>query len=537
MLLTFAKRLGILAAEDNHFSIKDRCFLKEGEKMRKLVSITMFILLSTTGLCCRGQEQLRYFGFQGEIPSDLLQRIHEFQQEVGKSPTTSQTYKTRWNTLRQLYAEQTRDFRHLDYELENLGEKAKSFRRKVTRRLSRQATVEININGEKFDNNAEAAKHLDRAIMRLGMAKSAPELEKEKEKFRMEYPSQKTKYSISYNDKTYNVYWGDLHGHSVLSDGVNAPEYYYRFAKEITHLDFCSLTDHGRPLINKDEQWQRALQVADNFNKPDAFVTLPGVEWSSSGRSGHINVIYYSQLRPESAPSPHRPDYPNTAKGLFGRLDIEKNDNMFLIRNHTAAPKFAVDWDCQNQRWNRLIDIVSSIDIDPLCYYVHPHESTLQTALEKGYRFGFVGTSDTHRSWPGSRRLTAVFSQRLTRKDLGESLNKRFCYAAEDRIFVDFRINETPMGSEITVEPSTPLALSVTAEGIDSLKSIVIVKNNRSLSALNATPLDSKHITIEQTYDSQAEQTQREVDYYFVIVTQKNGKKAWSSPIWVTNKP
>jgi hypothetical protein len=523
-----------LAAEDNHFSIKDCFFQKKEKKMRKLVSITMFILLSTTGLCCRGREQLRYFGFQGEISSDLLQRIHQFQQEVGGNPTTTQTYKTRWNTLRQLYAEQTRDFCHLDYELETLRARAKVLS-KVTRRLSGQAALQTN--GEPFDSKTESLKCLDKAIMRLGIAKSGPEVEKEKEKFRLKYPSQETKYSTSYNGKKYNVYWGDLHGHSILSDGVNAPEYYYHFAKEITRLDFCSLTDHGRPLIDKDSEWQRALQVADNFNRPGVFVTLPGVEWSSRGRSGHINLIYCSQSRPENAPSPHRPDYPDTARGLFDRLDMEKNDNMFIIRNHTANPRFAVDWDCQNQRWNRLIDIVSSIDINPLNYYFHAHDSTLQTALEKGYRFGFVGTSDTHESWPGSRHLTAVFAQRLDRKDFGESLNKRFCYAAEERIFVDFRINEAPMGSEITVDTSAPLAVSVTAEGIDKLNSIIIVKNNRSILSLNLAPLDTKYIIIERTFDGPGGQGQGEADCYFVIVTQKNGKRAWSSPIWVANKP
>jgi hypothetical protein len=493
----------------------------------------MLILLSVTSICCRSQDQLCYSGFQREISSDLLQRIHQFQQEVKKTPTTPQTSKTRWDSLRQLYAEQTKDFCHLDYELENLRTEARFFR-KVVRTLPGQTSVETN--GEKFDNNVEAAKSLDRAIMRSGIAKSPSELEKEKEKFRLKCPSPKTKYSIRYNDRTYNVYWGELHGHSVLSDGVNAPEYYYSFAKEITRLDFCSLTDHGRDFIGKDKLWQRTFQIADNFNRPGVFVTLPGVEWSSNGRAGHINLIYYGQSHPKTVPSPHKPGYPDTAEALFERLDTEKNDDMFLIRNHTAAPKFAVDWNCQNPTWNRLIDIAGSIDSRPLCYYIQVHESTLQSALEKGYRFGFVGTSDTHISWPGSRNLTAVFAQRLTRENLGESLNKRFCYAAEERIFVDFRINAEPMGSEIIAEPSKPLTLLVTAEGIDELDSIMIVKNNRKLSIFNVAPLNSNSITIEQTYDSQAEQTQREVDYYFVIVTQKNGKRAWSSPIWVTNK-
>ena len=40
------------------------------------------------------------------------------------------------------------------------------------------------------------------------------------------------------------IFWGDLHGHSNLSDGTGTPEDYYRYARDVAALDVVALTDH-----------------------------------------------------------------------------------------------------------------------------------------------------------------------------------------------------------------------------------------------------------------------------------------------------
>ena len=46
--------------------------------------------------------------------------------------------------------------------------------------------------------------------------------------------------------------WGDLHGHSGVSDGTGTPEDYYAYARDVARLDVAVLTDHDhwgvRPL-------------------------------------------------------------------------------------------------------------------------------------------------------------------------------------------------------------------------------------------------------------------------------------------------
>src|SRR3989339_2261472 len=42
----------------------------------------------------------------------------------------------------------------------------------------------------------------------------------------------------------YHIYWGDVHGHSSLSDGKGSPDDYFTHARDVARLDFAILTDH-----------------------------------------------------------------------------------------------------------------------------------------------------------------------------------------------------------------------------------------------------------------------------------------------------
>ena len=43
----------------------------------------------------------------------------------------------------------------------------------------------------------------------------------------------------------YNIYFGELHGHSCLSDGQPSPDDYFRNLRDTAKLDFAALTDHN----------------------------------------------------------------------------------------------------------------------------------------------------------------------------------------------------------------------------------------------------------------------------------------------------
>ena len=277
--------------------------------------------------------------FPLEIPKDLKSKIEAFQNEVKNEPTTKDTFRDRWNKLKVLYGEQTKHFQNLDVKTEQLRNSARTFSR-----LSGNLEKEASIVSENTRINPEekANKMLDEAIMSLGDEKTGNELEKEISKYKSTFPSKKARYSTKYEGGTYNVYFGELHGHSYLSDGINSPYYYYSFSKEITKLDFSALTDHGSYFIKNTAGWSEVFAAADELNEPGKFTALPGVEWSSSYGHGHINLIFFDKPYPEKTLA-SRVENINSVQKLYKYLD-KVGENVVVIRNHTASSRLGSDW-------------------------------------------------------------------------------------------------------------------------------------------------------------------------------------------------
>jgi len=160
--------------------------------------------------------------------------------------------------------------------------------------------------------------------------------------------------------------------------------------------------------------------------------------------------------------------------------------------------------------------------------------ATFQEILSMGMKMGTTAGSDSHSGRPGFsnwsrvRRtyhggLTAVFTSKKTRKDIWDALYQRHCYATTGaRIYLEFAINDFPMGSEIEARQREIYLLVV---GSSPLKHIAIIKNNQIIS----------HYQTNQLYYQDRIKDQRESmeDFYYLRVYQKDGEMAWSSPIWV----
>ena len=53
----------------------------------------------------------------------------------------------------------------------------------------------------------------------------------------------------------YRVFFGDIHGHSTLSDGSKTIDECYRAARDLAKLDFCAVTDHDHGGVGNRELW------------------------------------------------------------------------------------------------------------------------------------------------------------------------------------------------------------------------------------------------------------------------------------------
>ena len=135
--------------------------------------------------------------------------------------------------------------------------------------------------------------------------------------------------------KLYRIYFGDIHWHTVFSDGDYKIDRQYKNAIEDNYLDFTSCSDHGELLdgITKKfgglreydgiktiielllgfREWQAVKDKAIRYYDPGNFTTILGFEWTAAQWSiggqdwtphgwddvGHIN-FYYRDIYPEA---------------------------------------------------------------------------------------------------------------------------------------------------------------------------------------------------------------------------------------------
>ena len=188
----------------------------------------------------------------------------------------------------------------------------------------------------------------------------------------------------------------------------------------------------------------------------------------------------------------------------------------------------------------------------------NPREAKYRSILERGYKVGAVGGSDSHR-WPvghlcgdpdsiwhqpeiidgevGSQSmqkkcgLQATFAGDRTPEELWEAMSKRHTYGTTGaRIVLLFHVNDHPMGETVTVDEGDPLTLRIRAGGTTELREVTVVKYD---GATWSEPI-REHPTSTRFCDLSRRDTAVPGNLYFVRVVQMDGEPAWSSPVWLS---
>ena len=348
------------------------------------------------------------------------------------------------------------------------------------------------------------------------------------------------------------LHWGDLHGHSSLSDGARTPEEYYRWARDVAGLDMIALTDHNWAL--NDEKIEKLKKLADEWYKPGKFVPFLGFEWArgerrpapSQGRPDHKHLIF---RRTDEDLHPWMPLWHNTptVEKLWEMLE---GRDVIAIPHHTGLPHkthFGTDWSGHSEKFERLAEIFSDWGSSeaPGDRYQLPQVEEgnfIQDALNMGYHMGFAGGSDTHTSRPGLNTiphqghpypltaLTAVEATTRTRDALWLGLYNRRCYAtsAGRRHILEFTLDGSPMGSRLAQPVRlSPRVLKAELAGSTNIREIVFFKNGKAAAKFPGNGWCRKIEWIDREPGPKGE------DYYYVRAEMEDSSMAWSSPIWV----
>ena len=345
------------------------------------------------------------------------------------------------------------------------------------------------------------------------------------------------------------LYWGDLHAqseHHVMhsqnmnfrqrgwSKGISCGtvDECYAYAREVALLDFVALTDQGACLT---DAWEFCQAKVREYYEPRRFVTFKGYE--AGAPNGHRNVIYASDTI----------DPPLDAKRFGGFAPrvlydyYRERGDAILIPHHV---KTWTDWSFHDPQLEPLMEIYScwgqseSPDVTLWNKGMTPGAGAWN-AFARGYRMGLIASSDNHvgmpgRSFPGDRQahtpfkggLCAIWAEELTRESLFQALKERRCYGTTGaRIIVRLSANGQPMGSTI-VSDGAKMRAVVAVVGTDELCAVEIVAAGRPIQAL---PLHRG----ENRLAAEVVIPVGRGDHFYLRVTQVDGERAWTSPIFV----
>lgn len=322
------------------------------------------------------------------------------------------------------------------------------------------------------------------------------------------------------NIGSFNIYYGGLHNHTDVSDGLGTPAAAYNHAKNIGFLDFFGLSDHSGSI--DDTEWAATKAAADLYNEPGRFTTFRGFEWTSF-TYGHVNVV-------------NSDNYFDTY--TFTELcDWINNNECIATFNHPGAV------DAEGTEFNHFLSSPSLKFIgmelsngtkDYRSYYYTDgyfqgdgNKGYFDEALSRNWKIGAISSEDNHIGTWGllNDYRMAILANANTREDLYAALKARRFYSTLDKnLALSFKIDGKEMGSTVATG-SHGVRIQASDGNGELFTRVQLIKNGAIINTWspNAAKPDINTTLVFANNE-----------YYYVKIQQADGDEAISSPIWIS---
>lgn len=333
-------------------------------------------------------------------------------------------------------------------------------------------------------------------------------------------------------DLDWNLYFGQLHAHTDISNGAGSVEEAFQYASQVDGLDFFAVTDHSDSFDNADmgaidadgadisADWAAGKQAAASVTNGD-FVGLFGFEmtWPEDKQLGHISTFntpgwqtrdqadfenvptalenYYKALT--SVPgSVSQFNHPDTVHGDFERFD------------HYSPQYDAVV---------SLLEVAGEDGVVDCEYY--------DLALDKGWHVAPTNNQNNHKGQWGdaSEARTVVLAKSLTEEALYAAMKDRRVYATQDSdLAIYYELNGTVMGSIIPKSKSAAVTVFLSDPTDEAIGSVEVVADGGAVlvSEYVGTPAQVLELSAPGGHG-----------YYYLRITQPDGDVAVTAPVWM----
>ncbi len=357
--------------------------------------------------------------------------------------------------------------------------------------------------------------------------------------------------SLAAQSQELHFYFGNIHAHTKFSDGnkdaatstVSTPAGSYLFASKSDHFDFLGISEHNHSQAGmKYENYAEGLTEADKANKDGRFVAMYGMEFGVIKNGGHVLIYGLDSLVGWEDENfdifCDKGDYATLWKliarhpGAFATLAHPENTDFSNLLtspyNKTAdqaicgvaintGPAFSTDEGYTDKPARRF-------------------DSYFKQLLALGYRLGPTIDHDNHYTTFGrmAASRTVILAQSLTRENIMDAYRQMHFYASEDfNAKVNFTIDGQIMGSTIPLNKADfALSLSISDDDNEAVSSVKIMFGvpGSGQTAKLLTSGTANALTFTGSVKK------GETFYYYAEITQADGDKIVTSPIWVNRK-
>ena len=333
-------------------------------------------------------------------------------------------------------------------------------------------------------------------------------------------------------DLDWNLYFGQLHAHTDISDGAGSVEEAFQYASQVDGLDFFAVTDHSDSFDNADmgaidadgadisADWAAGKQAAASVTNGD-FVGLFGFEmtWPEDKQLGHISTFntpgwqtrdqeaftnvtaalenYYKALTAVPG-SVSQFNHPDTVHGDFERFD------------HYSPQYDAVV---------SLLEVAGEDGVVDCEYY--------DLALDKGWHVAPTNNQNNHNGQWGdaSEARTVVLAKDLTEESLYAAMKDRRVYATQDSdLAIYYELNGTVMGSILPKSEEAEITVFLSDPTDEAIGNVEVVTDGGAV-------LVSEYVeTPSQVLELPASGGR---SYYYLRITQPDGDVAVTAPVWM----
>ena len=340
----------------------------------------------------------------------------------------------------------------------------------------------------------------------------------------------------------YNLYFGQLHAHTNISDGAGSVTEAFQHASQVENLDFLAVTDHsnsfdnegnsqvdlGTDLTGISSEWAQGHAAAAAVTDED-FVGLYGFEMTWSDGFGHINTFNTPGF--ESRSNSEFGNKSGSTEGYQNYYDklVEVGSSLSQF-NHPGTTfgdfqDFAF-YDPQVDQRITLIEVGNGEGAIGSSGYFPSYEYYTR-ALDKGWHVAPTNNQDNHKgNWGDSNTArSVVLASGLTEAGIYDAIRNYRVYATEDNdLSILYALNGNAMGSILSKQDAVEITAQI-SDPTDTADMKVEVIVNGGLVLDSQTLTDGKG-TVTFTFDS------NDYSYYYLRVTQADQNIAVTAPVW-----